>query len=575
MCREVIVYCDESGNTGPNYLDPEQPFYVLAGWSIPINRLADVAAAVEKARQTHCPGGELKSSRLLRRPSGVRAAIALLEQLGQLHCVPLYVAAEKRFCVAGKIVETFMDPMFNDRVENPFIPDVITKQEIANALYDHLPADVFDGFAAAYRSPTGEAFRASLTSIVVSVEQRINPELAAALEGCRPYLDQIARLEADTSILGSVQQMFNMPALTSLLMMIEVLGRWGLVEVRKIVHDEHAKYDESYREIFEIHRNAGEGFYSLPNGANLVCPLKHIGGFEIAVSHENPFLPAADILAGAARTVFCKAHGGVEPTADEVRLSEFILPPLLRPDPKIAWLIASDQLLRKLGKAYFRHYGAKGPAREGAAEVRQAGPVDAPVFPVRQKDVKALDPPPGARKLDLPLFALIGRESDAPMLLRMPEEEVPCGTDSGFLTLFSNRAAAEDWLASYEEGELTEEHEVESFGPAELGELVEMLEAMQRWTGTIWLDPGSPDGGLMDLPRFAGDLRRMFERMVRVFSGGFGKEIVQWREISGKRVCTVLGSDGRYGAFTPPDGTIYFGPTREEAVEALKGAEQL
>lgn len=27
-------YCDESGNSGGNYLDPQQPVFVLAGWSI-------------------------------------------------------------------------------------------------------------------------------------------------------------------------------------------------------------------------------------------------------------------------------------------------------------------------------------------------------------------------------------------------------------------------------------------------------------------------------------------------------------------------------------------------------------
>ncbi|WP_440604609.1 DUF3800 domain-containing protein [Bacillus sp. GB_SG_008] len=31
------IYCDESGNSGGNYLDPQQPFYILAGWFVERN----------------------------------------------------------------------------------------------------------------------------------------------------------------------------------------------------------------------------------------------------------------------------------------------------------------------------------------------------------------------------------------------------------------------------------------------------------------------------------------------------------------------------------------------------------
>ncbi|MCK4626402.1 MAG: DUF3800 domain-containing protein [Phycisphaerae bacterium] len=574
MDKKVIVYCDESGNTGPNYLDSQQPFYVLAGWSIPCEKLPDVAAVVEKTRQAHCPSEELKSTTLLRRPDGVKAAMEMLRQLGRLHCVPIYVAAEKRFCVAGKIVETFMDPMFNDRVENPFIPDVITKQQIANLLYDYLPTDIFDGFANAYRRPTGKAFRQSLAEIAKAVDWGINAELAASLQGCLPYLDEIARLEADVSILGKAQQTLNLPALTSFLMMIEMLGRWGLINVKKIVHDEQAQYEEGYKKIFEMHRNAGEGFYALPNDAKLVCPLKHIGGFEIAESDKNPLLPAADILAGVVRSVFCKANSDGTPTENEVHLSEFVLPALLISDPKVGWLIASNQLLKKLGKAYFCHYGTKTLVDSKPDKVQRVEPVAATVFPLIRHTEDAVELPEGTKKLDLPLYTLVGKNCGAPMFVRLPDGEVPANTENGFLLLFSSRNTAVEWLGSYEEGELTEDHKVESFGPDKFRDLIQILEVAQQFTSTILIDPG-PEGGLWDLPRFVRDLRRIYDRMVRIFSDGFGKEICHWHEISGKQVCSVLGSDGRYGASIPPNGKVYFGNTREEAIENLISSKEL
>jgi hypothetical protein len=49
----AAVYCDESGNSGPNYLDLPQPFYVLAGWLIPDNRVVDVNVTIDKFRNAN------------------------------------------------------------------------------------------------------------------------------------------------------------------------------------------------------------------------------------------------------------------------------------------------------------------------------------------------------------------------------------------------------------------------------------------------------------------------------------------------------------------------------------------
>ena len=67
---QVIVYCDESGSSGPNYLDLDQPFFVVAGWvtpeapsinikrsranqNVPLNPTPIVAAADTPAAQSN------------------------------------------------------------------------------------------------------------------------------------------------------------------------------------------------------------------------------------------------------------------------------------------------------------------------------------------------------------------------------------------------------------------------------------------------------------------------------------------------------------------------------------------
>ena len=109
-----IIYCDESGNSGPNYLDEAQPFYVLAGWVVPTNSIIDVSIELEKLRasqvqKNYTPkspldAGEVKSSALLKSRAGQRKLVELFRSLEERGCIPMYLVAEKRFCVAAKIV---------------------------------------------------------------------------------------------------------------------------------------------------------------------------------------------------------------------------------------------------------------------------------------------------------------------------------------------------------------------------------------------------------------------------------------------------------------------------------------
>ena len=73
----AIVYCDESGNSGPNYVDPGQPFFSLGSWCVPYEQVASAAAEVELHRQRFSPQSpELKASNLLRYEKGKQGAIS-------------------------------------------------------------------------------------------------------------------------------------------------------------------------------------------------------------------------------------------------------------------------------------------------------------------------------------------------------------------------------------------------------------------------------------------------------------------------------------------------------------------
>src|SRR5690242_15392813 len=101
----ATFYCDESGNSGANYIDVAQPFFAVGGFLIPDVKLLDAAVIVERTRARAVPQApELKASTVLRRPTGAGIVAEIVSQLSGLPALPLFVLAEKRFCVSAKII---------------------------------------------------------------------------------------------------------------------------------------------------------------------------------------------------------------------------------------------------------------------------------------------------------------------------------------------------------------------------------------------------------------------------------------------------------------------------------------
>ena len=125
--HEFGIYLDEGGNTGINFLDPSQPVHTLAGWIVP-SELAGQARQLVVARRDEMSMKELKGTQLLRSARGRDNLWRLLDGLLSLGVSPVYSVVEKKYAVAGKIVETFVDPPYNDRITDGFTYQIKAKQ---------------------------------------------------------------------------------------------------------------------------------------------------------------------------------------------------------------------------------------------------------------------------------------------------------------------------------------------------------------------------------------------------------------------------------------------------------------
>ena len=104
------VYLDESGHTGANLLDPEQPVFVYA--AVAIDDSEAQAIHSEAFARFRLQGEELKGANLLKRQRGQNAAFWILERTSD--CVKASVI-NKEYALAGKFFEYIIEPIISER----------------------------------------------------------------------------------------------------------------------------------------------------------------------------------------------------------------------------------------------------------------------------------------------------------------------------------------------------------------------------------------------------------------------------------------------------------------------------
>jgi hypothetical protein len=579
MKEESIIYCDESGNSGANYLDQSQPFYVLAGWAVPLNSLVDASVFVEKTRQRYFrQRKELKAGAFLRTEQGKKRAVEFIRGMGASGCFPLTVVAEKRYCVAAKIVETFLDPAFNKILRAGFTWDTRTKKELANTLMARLPSDVLDHFAEAYREPSHEAFLACLNEILNAAKVFVNPELSACMEGSHAEIVAISESEdPEGSLLGKMSQSVNAPALMSFFLLVEHLARSGVIDVIKVVHDEQAVFEHDMKEMFRLHNGASDFLVNIPGSDIPYSSLKHIPVFELVSSSSCELIQASDVLAGVINHLMMIAKLGQVPTPADMELAKVTIPGFFMDGLCVTWFIGSECQQKKLVMSFILPSVARSSKVSEKTERPPLLHDGGKMFPVVGDEAGKLKTSRKVFKWDLPVYGLRGVQSGALMMVNTGDFVIEGETYDGVLILFTSSEKATTMLRCWESGELSEPQEVVKFGPKELPLLIRMLEGASKTVKVMVLDPGQNEGDkkFHHLEHVIMGLTQLLNRAKRVFSGGLDKVMIQNHDVSGTKVMTILTSAGDYGALLSPDGKQYRGKTRELALAALIEGESL
>lgn len=359
--EKLTAFLDESGNTGPNYLDPKQPVHVVGGWIVRDSKREQFVRLVEQVqRAMGMP--ELKGGRMLATKKGRREMLRLHDE-ARAFAVPIYSIWEKRFCAALKVVETFLDPVHNPRAD--WLPSSanLQRNDAAEVLLGALPPSYFERFIDAFREPSRESFGEVSRSMSVALQLANKQRLAWSFAGCvGEVLDEIVEAECSTEHLAQVPSWgsqglsryvvasLNYPSFTQLIRAVDSM--FERAQARGvIVHDETSEFASSFQATFALFKRIGPGHVGqIEDGRSIRGGIGFVEELILKKSQEEPLVQAADVLASAVKGQGLAALEIIERDEPLNALGALLLPGLVQDQADCPpWsCVASEEFRSKL-----------------------------------------------------------------------------------------------------------------------------------------------------------------------------------------------------------------------------------
>jgi len=296
------VFCDESGNTGANLLDANQPFFLIGGWMVN-DALREVAEKIvnEYVEVLKPPKGELHGIQLLTTEIGSQSILYLAQDLYKVYCAPICQIVEKRYLLVSHILNTFLNPRANPCIPFSFEDEWRGKRDICELLYQ-LPDELLVEFMVAFNTLNHGLLLKSLNDIATSLSLRMKTELADLMLASRPNIKNII----DHFNIGRTQfhsVIMDTPNVASFHMFfqsLEYIGRMAKIPKITLIHDETKQFKEAFPDIFSRFKNdTHDDVFKEGPWSYVFRGFKSLQEFKFGNSKDQPLLQAADVIVSA------------------------------------------------------------------------------------------------------------------------------------------------------------------------------------------------------------------------------------------------------------------------------------
>jgi hypothetical protein len=166
----IKTYIDESGNSGKNLLDWEQPFFTLGAVLLDDSKLNEATKFISKIPNNFKnEQGEIKGNNIACYNQSL-AIEFLSEFLPQNADMFFFSVLEKKFMIAGQIVENFFDYVYNDNTDVSWSHKSDKKINLANFFYDNLSNNTISNAHKAFLSANTIDLKKSFKEIMNEIQ---------------------------------------------------------------------------------------------------------------------------------------------------------------------------------------------------------------------------------------------------------------------------------------------------------------------------------------------------------------------------------------------------------------------
>ena len=289
---DFTFFCDETGNTGPQFYAPDQPLYVEAGWLVHNGRCEDLARAFAETEARHGFNPKTKGTRLKDHRRGRECVVEALALVAQSATPFLYVV-EKRYFICAKAVETYFDPNYNPAVDaiETFDPNI--RKLRADLLY-RAPETLVSAFAEAFRREDSAAIAGLGPAWVAALRSDRQAGMAFQLQVGLPEIQRhMAEEFARTRALGLPRgyNSLNAPTLAQTFQLIERSS-----PPCNLIHDQCETLAPIYRYFFDRYRDARPDVLPKLDGGIEIFGFRNLHSLSFGDSEQMPLLRACDYL---------------------------------------------------------------------------------------------------------------------------------------------------------------------------------------------------------------------------------------------------------------------------------------
>ncbi|MBT2286043.1 DUF3800 domain-containing protein [Paenibacillus polymyxa] len=299
-------YIDESGNTGTNWDDKTQPYFVYGGWLVPddkkeeaVNYLNDILASIQ--------GSELKAKSFLKGKSGTYRFYKLFEKLvNDFGFLPFFGVTDKKFMISAKLVETFFDCDYNPNVNNYLSQTVELKKALAVCIFQD--DEVMQNFSTLIRKGT----------ITVDLMKKINEQLIQIFQDQNQEKvantlknlseKNLSEMIKEFEVLTNNGTRMRHIALTST-MLVELLKNIEFFSAIiksnvSVYHDNLRNYDDVFNDLRSIFLHKAVPSILGTESKPFLTNFPHIDSLTLLNSKEEILIQAADLLCGFVSRAF-------------------------------------------------------------------------------------------------------------------------------------------------------------------------------------------------------------------------------------------------------------------------------